>query len=60
MRKLLVGGNWKQNGTFKFAHDFSENVLKKIKFDQNKVEVVVAPTALHLLAAKQALQGSQV
>ena len=60
MRKLLVGGNWKQNGTLKFANDFSENVLKKIKFDQNKVEVVVAPTGLHLLTAKQALQGSHV
>ncbi len=55
MRKLLVGGNWKQNGTIKFAKDFSETVLNKAKFDQNKVEVVVAPSALHLLTAKQAL-----
>jgi triosephosphate isomerase (TIM) len=60
MRKLLVGGNWKQNGTLKFASDFSQNVLNKIKFDQNKVEVVVAPTALHLLQAKNALSGSNV
>lgn len=61
MRKLLVGGNWKQNGTVKFAKDFSENVLNKAKFDQKKVEVVVAPAALHLLTAKQALtNGVQV
>jgi triosephosphate isomerase len=60
MRKLLVGGNWKQNGTVKFASEFSQNVLGKIKFDQNKVEVVVAPTALHLLQAKNALGGSNV
>jgi triosephosphate isomerase len=60
MRKLLVGGNWKQNGTVKFATEFSQNVLSKIKFDQNKVEVVVAPTALHLLQAKNALSGSNV
>ena len=61
MRKLLVGGNWKQNGTLKFAKDFSETILNKAKFDQSKVEVVVAPSALHLLTTKQALtSGVQV
>jgi len=61
MRKLLVGGNWKQNGTIKFAKDFSESVLNKAKFDQHKVEVVVAPAAIHLLTAKNALtNGVQV
>ena len=60
MRKLLVGGNWKQNGTLKFAHDFPANVLKKITYNSQKVEVVVAPTALHLLTTKNALSGSNV
>ena len=60
MRKLLVGGNWKQNGTLKFAIDFPEKVLKNIAFDTKKVEVVVAPTALHLLFARNALSGSNV
>ncbi len=60
MRKFLVGGNWKQNGTLKFANDFSANTLKKITFNPQKVEVVVAPTALHLLTAKNALSGSNV
>ena len=55
MRKFLVGGNWKQNGTLKFAQDFTQKVLTPLKFEQSKVEVVVAPTALHLLAVKQAL-----
>jgi len=55
MRKLLVGGNWKQNGTLKFAQEFSQNVLNRAKFDANKVEVVVAPSTLHLVTAKQAL-----
>ena len=49
MRKFLVGGNWKQNGTLKFAVDFPEKVLRNISFEPSKVEVVVAPTALHLL-----------
>lgn len=60
MRKLLVGGNWKQNGTLKFANDFSANTLKKIAFNTQKVEVVVAPTALHIIQAKNALSGSNV
>lgn len=60
MRKLLVGGNWKQNGTLKFAKDFSETVLTKAKFQPNKVEVVVAPSTIHLLTAKQALASTQV
>ena len=60
MRKFLVGGNWKQNGTLKFATEFPEKVLNKLKFDTNKVEVVVAPTAIHLLTVKQALAQSNV
>jgi triosephosphate isomerase len=48
MRKLLVGGNWKQNGTLKFAKEFPETVLNKIKFDAKKVDVVVSPAAVHL------------
>jgi triosephosphate isomerase len=43
MRKFLVGGNWKCNGTVAFAKDFPNKVLNNIKFDSNKVEVVVAP-----------------
>ena len=57
MRKLLVGGNWKQNGTLKFAHEFSEKTLNQAKFSAARVEVVVAPTALHLLTVKQLLKG---
>lgn len=61
MRKLLVGGNWKQTGTVKFAKDFTENVLNKAKFDQSKVEVVVSPSTLHLLTVHQLLKsGVQV
>lgn len=60
MRKFLVGGNWKQNGTLKFAVDFPEKVLRNIAFDHSKVEVVVAPTALHILSSKLMLSGSNV
>ena len=48
LRKLLVGGNWKCNGNVDFARKFSTDVLKTITFNQNKVEVVVAPSFIHL------------
>ena len=48
MRKLLVGGNWKCNGTAKFAKEFPAQVLNNLKFNPANVEVVVAPTALHI------------
>lgn len=60
MRKFLVGGNWKQNGTLKFAVDFPEKVLRHVNFDHNKVEVVVAPTALHILQTRVMLSGTNV
>ena len=51
-RKLLVGGNWKSNGSMVFANEFTNDVLNKLAFDPAKVEVVVAPSALHLLEVK--------
>ena len=51
MRRLLVGGNWKCNGSMKFLKDFPAKTLNNIKFDAKKVDVVIAPTALHLTAA---------
>lgn len=44
----MVGGNWKCNGSMAFAKSFPAEVLNNLKFDPKKVEVVVAPTALHL------------
>jgi triosephosphate isomerase len=60
LRKLFVGGNWKCNGSVDFSKTFPTNVLKTLSFNQNKVEVVVAPSFLHIGAAQQALAGSQV
>ena len=55
LRRFLVGGNWKSNGTSKFARSFPTEVLNNLKFDPKKVEVVVAPTALHLLNVAQGI-----
>jgi triosephosphate isomerase len=55
MRRYMVGGNWKCNGNMAFAKSFPAEVLNKLKFDPKKVEVVVAPTALHLSTVKSAI-----
>ena len=58
MRKFLVGGNWKQNGTAAFAKDFPNKVLNSIKYDTNKVQVVVAPAQIHLPIALQNVKNN--
>ena len=60
MRKLLVGGNWKCNGSVEFSRSFPNKVLKTLNFNQERLEVVVAPNFLHLGAAQEALANSQV
>jgi len=54
MRRYLVGGNWKSNGSLEFVKTFPKEVLNKLKFDPNRVEIVVAPTALHVQGVQQA------
>lgn len=55
----MVGGNWKCNGTMGFAKSHTTDVLNKLKFDPKKVEVVVAPAALHIPAV-QSVVGNNV
>jgi len=47
----LIGGNWKSNGDVKFVTTFPQEVLNKAAYDSNLMEVVVAPTEIHLSAA---------
>jgi triosephosphate isomerase len=58
-RKFMVGGNWKCNGNADFAKKFPTEVLNKLKFDTSKVEVVVAPAALHI-SPVQSVIGNNV
>jgi len=59
MRKYLVGGNWKCNGNLDFAKKFPADVLNKLKFDPSKVDVVVAPSAMHIPVV-QSVVGNNV
>ena len=58
MRRFLVGGNWKCNGTVSFVKDFPNKVLNNMKFDAKKVEVVVAPAQMHLPIAKDSVKNN--
>jgi triosephosphate isomerase (TIM) len=60
MRRYMVGGNWKCNGNLAFAKSFPAEVLNNLKFDPSKVEVVVAPTALHISSVQAALTNKNV
>ena len=59
MRRYLVGGNWKCNGTLSFAKSFPAEVLNNLKFDPKKVDVLVCPTHLHVPTV-QAVVGNNV
>jgi triosephosphate isomerase len=51
-RKYVIGGNWKSNGDVDFATKHITENLNKVKFDTKKVEVVIAPTDIHLTTVK--------
>ncbi|GMF28226.1 unnamed protein product [Phytophthora fragariaefolia] len=54
-RTYLIGGNWKCNGTVQSVKDLCA-LLNKVEITSDKVEVVVAPPALHIDLAKSLLQ----
>merc|ERR1712087_172979 len=54
-RKYIVGGNWKSNGTIEFVRDMCSKTLNTMKFDQDKVEVVITPVSIHIAAMKAIL-----
>jgi len=47
-RKYFIGGNWKCNGTLAFAKELVEGTLNKVEYNHDKIEVAVAPVAVHL------------
>lgn len=51
-RKMIIGGNWKCNGTIASMKTLVNDTLNKINYDNNNVEIVVAPISIHLSSAK--------
>ena len=54
-RKLVIGGNWKCNGTLESTNKLVNDVLNKAEFNPEKVEVVVAPISIHVGTVKTLL-----
>ncbi|TMW60745.1 hypothetical protein Poli38472_000787 [Pythium oligandrum] len=55
VRKYVIGGNWKCNGTKQSVRELID-VLNKVEIDTEQVEVIVAPPALHLELTQQLVQ----
>jgi len=60
LRRYLIGGNWKCNGSVDFAKKFPTEVLKPLSFDPKRVEVVVAPSTVHIPTVQSVLAGTNV
>lgn len=55
MRKVFIGGNWKSNGSMGFVKSHMTNVINHLAFNKKQCEVVIAPTFIHLMKAKELL-----
>lgn len=55
MRKMIIAGNWKSNGTIQSTKDLVNGVLNKAEFDTEKVEVIVTPIYIHIASVKALL-----
>jgi len=59
-RKSFVGGNWKCNGTVKSVTDLSKSLAASLHEHTGKVDVVVAPPAIHIQHTVELLKGSGI
>jgi triosephosphate isomerase len=51
-RKYIIGRNWKSNGGVDFITKYINENLNNVKYDTEKIEVVIAPTNIHLTTVK--------
>ena len=64
-RKIFIGGNWKCNNTLADTRSLVSNVINKLSYDSNKIQVLVCPTTLQIpevtatLTNKDVLVGAQ-
>lgn len=59
-RKPFVGGNWKCNGTVKSNADLANSLAASLPAYTKDVDVVVAPTALHIAQAVEHFKNTGV
>ena len=56
-RKYIIGGNWKCNGSVEFVRNHT-NMLNTMEYNQDTLEVVVAPISLQIASAKTMLNSN--
>ncbi|KAF4656208.1 hypothetical protein FOL47_009100 [Perkinsus chesapeaki] len=60
-RKPFVGGNWKSNGSVESIKALASQLkADEAKYDKNAVDVVIAPTYVHLQLAQEQFKGSNI
>ena len=55
-RKMIIGGNWKCNGTVQSIKDLVNDVLNKAEYDTQKIDVLVSPISIHIASVKALLK----
>lgn len=59
LRKPMVAGNWKMNGTRAEVASLAEAIKQGVQ-KQNAIDVVVFPTFIHIPQVEQLLSGSPI
>ena len=54
-RKYVVVANWKCNGTTSFTRDIVTNLINDLKYQTDKLDLIVLPGMLHVNLAKARL-----
>ena len=57
-KKYIIGGNWKCNGTVNSTSQLLTEVMNKLEFSQDKVEVFVAPVSIQIAAVKALINNN--
>jgi len=57
-RKYIIGGNWKSNGSVDLVRTLCTDTMNTMEYDEGRVEVVVAPIALHITSTKTMLNSN--
>jgi triosephosphate isomerase len=52
MSKKIIAGNWKQNGNMKSSIKLAQDIIREVKKNNIKHEVIIFPPSLYLLPIK--------
>jgi len=56
---MLIGGNWKSNGTIAFTKEIVGEMINHLNYRTDLLEVLICPTFLHLSIANAIIDESK-